>query len=264
MLTEKRENTDGSVFILNSTEGLWPLPGSARTSDSDWTFGAYRDSATSSKAMQTGTPNETARRAYDEARAKAFDGTTEHRVMNIRRRLVFDEAGDEVDVGRYMGSDSRCWALKRRTGKTRTITIGIGLWASCGNGDAEFAATVAQGVVVAETLQSGGYSVRVMGVHTYDLGSGNRRGFVHPLVDYGRPIDEHALMAWGQPAACRDVGFRHAQALYDSDSFGRATEAPESYLHMAGIDIYIARTWSGDKQDQHIAKVLEKYQKDAA
>ena len=87
-----------------------------------------------------------------------------------------------------------------------------------------------------------------------------------PLKEYANPMDEHALMAFGQPAACRHTGFIMLDELYGPSKHNRAVyKTTDAWLQLAGIDIYMANQWSSDtEQHLHVARVLENLNKDVA
>ncbi len=256
----------GSVFLLPSTELLfdesvpdYPDQGAS------WTFDSYQTREAARKAMQEGSPNQRGTDAYDKARLAMNETIDEYRVKSIRRKRVFDEAGDEPCIDRYLVGESRLWGQMRKTAKNRCVTVGLSMWMSCGNAESDFAENIANGVALAEMLASAGYLIRVVGVHTIHARTNGIRGFVHPMVEFGKPIDEHALMAWGQPAACRYLGFKWMQALYSDSDMGTCETTPEDWLAMAGVDIFMAKQWGDGNNPEahkaHLKKVLERVTK---
>lgn len=274
MLIERRDDGPRSVFMLNDTPSMWDCPSrydeywqesSGLFSSEGWRFGNYKNAEAARSAMQSGTPNKTALDAYEQARTKLAESADAFHVRSIRRHRVYGEAGDEVDVDRWMTGHTQPWGSIRRAAKNRTLTVGFMLWMSCGNADNDFAANVASGVALAESLTAAGYMVRIVGVHTAHIGDDDGEcGVVHPLVEFGQPIDEHALMAWGQPAACRHLGFTWMHHLYQSGDMGRGTQTTDAWLRLAGVDVFMAKQWSGGQQKAHIAKVLERIEREAA
>lgn len=268
MLIEKRIAACGSVFMGNTSEGIldFPTPLSQYRGDSspgpEWRYGSYKNEANARSAMLTGTPNKLATAAYETARNTLSMDTDAFRVRNIRRHRVYGDTGDEADVDRWMTGHTQPWGSMKRAAKNRSITVGLMMWMSCGNEEKNFAENVANGVALAEILAAAGYMIRIVAVHTGHWGDGER-GFIHPLVEFGQPIDEHALMAWGQPAACRYVGFHWIYHLYNGDpsgTMGVGKNTTDAWLALAGIDIFMAHQWDANEQKQHIAKVLEKIQ----
>lgn len=264
MLIEKRQEKCGSVFIGNTSDGILDFPEKypQYRKECEWGIGSYESLEAARSAMLSGSPNTVATAAYEKARNELSIETDAFMVRNIRRKRIYRDTGDECDADRWMTGHTQPWSILRRAAKNRSITVGIAMWKSCGNGEEEFAQSVANGVAMAEILSSAGYMIRVVAVHTAHWSEGER-GFIHPLVEFGHPIDEHALMAWGQPAACRHVGFSWIHHLYngdDSRTMGCGNKTTDDWLAMAGVDIFIAKQWENNEQKQHIAKVLEKIQ----
>lgn len=271
-MIDRRDDGPRSVFMLNDTAGLWDCPRRVEEywqetdgllSGRHWRFGSYGNAEAARAAMQTGTPNQTALAAYEQARSQLAESADAFHVRSIRRHRVYGDTGDEVDVDRWMTGHTAPWGSIRRAARNRTLTVGLMLWMTCGNADRDFAENVASGVALAESLAAAGYMVRVVGVHTAHM-DGGERGFIHPLVDFGQPIDEHALMAWGQPAACRHLGFTWMHHLYNDGDMGSGQKTSDEWLRLAGIDIFMAKQWQGDQQKANIAKVLERIQREAA
>jgi hypothetical protein len=254
MLIEKRSNETGSVFILNDTLALFDeTPKSDRHWVNDeWRRGSYATIEAARHALQSGTPTASALAAYEARRPVSLSDT--HKLRNIRRRAVFSDTGDEVDASRLLGGDSNPWRRMARPAKTKSITVGMMLWMSCGNKEGDFVRLTCQTLAIVEALQSAGYVVSVLGVHTAQMGI--RQGFTHPLVKAGQPVDEHALLAWGQPAACRHIGFCWMHRLYNCDEMGRSETIPDDWLALAGVDVLVSTPWIDGTQQEQMSQVL--------
>lgn len=263
MLIERKQDGTRSLFELNSSEGILDFPERIEEywdGENDWRFGSYRNAEAARSSIANSTPSALCTAAYEKARQSAEQMTESFHLKSVRRRRVYDESGDEVAIDRYLEGHSSSWGSMRRPCRSRAITVGLMMWMTCGNADSDFAENVAAGVAMAEMLKGAGYQVRILAIHTAHMGD-EERGFTHPLVETGKPIDEHGLMSWGQPATCRHVGFSWMQHLYQSGEMGCGSKTSEEWLRLAGVDIFMAKQWDAGEQISHVSKVLDNIQR---
>jgi hypothetical protein len=139
-----------------------------------WEFGEVGVTATREAVASTIPP-----KAYAEAYAEERDkwkGKTQQLAEALpsrRRRTVHREDGDELDVTRWLESDPACWRRQIRGKGRPSVHVGILASASQGNGEAEFARTIARAVAALDALTVAGYATRATvvwyGAHCTDL-----------------------------------------------------------------------------------------------
>lgn len=265
-VSERHElrSADGRLDKLLYTiqrQSLIALSAEARSlggSDAGWHYGSIGTAAALVRSVTDGIPSEAARKAYDRVRRSYAFNETPDATIQRRRRRVFSDNGCEADGARWLAGDPEHWSSMRRVGRVSSITIGMQIAMSCGNGDEQFAENVATAVCLAESLVSAGYAVRIMGLSTMKnllhttKGNDVESGFMVPLTDYGCPIDQSSLMAYGSPGIFRWYGIHMYNALFAGDgnvnsTWGQAWETTPEMLTLSGIDILVAKQW--DKPD---------------
>jgi len=230
--------------------------GSAR-SNKAWVFGSPGSASALIQSLTGGQPTASVWAAYQRIKASArFDEVADATIQR-RRRRVFSDNGCEADGARWLAGDPEHWASMRRVGRVQSITLGMQLGLSCGNGEDDFAENTATCVVLAESLISAGYAVRLVVMNTsYNLISGaSETGWIVNAVDFGQPIDEAAILSWGTPGVCRWHAFEYAHALFSGDgrvssTYGYCYETSAAMLKLAGIDLLVAKQWDKEKGEQ--------------
>jgi len=234
---------------------------------SDWYYGDHAGEAALRQSLADGRPTDAAWKVYQRTKEAMDYGQqqTEARIPKKRKRC-WEESGDECDSDRWLTGDSNHWTLMRKVGKRPCITVGMAMWMSCGHGGSDFAENVAGCVALVDQLARSGIMVRIVGIHTaWRVVSGQAEtAYVHPLLDYGEPVDEAALMAWGTPGVCRRHGFQWMHDLFRAEGridggMGHGTKTSSAMLKLAGVDILVAKQWAkgADKPERYLTTLFD-------
>jgi hypothetical protein len=280
-IIRKEETVDGKVKLVRGMERgqFLALPAQPRyVSDNpgSWTFGSHGNREALAASLAAGRPTDASWAIYEKVKAGASFNEDGDGMLPVRRRRRQDETGDSVSIDHYLAGDSRCWTTVKKVGRRHAITVGLMSWMTQGNGEEDFAENVAMAVALADQLLMAGYLVRIIGLATAwelvpKLRDGrhcDEAGFTFPIVDYGEPMDEAMMMAFGTPGVCRFYGFTWATELFHADgdvasSFGRGLQTSPALLALAGIDLLVAKQWDrgGQTQGQYLQNLFTQARK---
>jgi hypothetical protein len=134
-------------------------------------------------------------------------------VKNIRRRVVWGEIGDSVDVQKmYKGEFDKAWRSTKKqkaNGGSKNITLLVNLGANCGVSSEKLGWRGMASLKIADCLSEAGYNVRLLG---YSMSTDNCDGISHtslttiPIKDFDEGMDVPKLAS----IMCRAGFFRTA------------------------------------------------------
>lgn len=170
-----------------------------------------------------------------------------------RRRLRHRDSGDVVDLGRYLTDRPDCWERLERGRTLPSVTLGLNLSKSSGNGPAVFASTAGTVAACAWALCESGFAVRVVlcdvaaNVRFRGTNEGAAFGGVYwRAKDWQEPLDVGRVLAAGMPGVMRRYTTSAAATLADMNVNTYCIEPPRELYQRMGIDVALGRTWAQD------------------
>lgn len=131
---------------------------------------------------------------------------------NLRPRAVWDVAGSQVDVGRYLAGEPDCMIQVRRSRRqSLVLRIGIERAVSYGTTADDIEATGASALAVVERLRTVGIAAELYATFTLDnrhKANAETYQLQVKIQDASRPIDMDVLSFWTiHPGALRRLAF---------------------------------------------------------
>jgi hypothetical protein len=254
----------GRYVIKHTTVDAWLSTTEDRNCPAEWAFEHEHgnDPERVAKAIREGRAWRPTLDAYVAASSDPiWDDVPQTR--QARRQRVWDDlSGDTADVGRALVSIAP-WEQYRRTASKRSITIGISLWLSVGNGAEMFRDNIVGAVKLCDVLMGAGYDVRVVGVECARPADGQTfsvpcdyYGSTFPIKEFGQPLDQEALLALGTPGFLRHFIFGgYAQRtvypeMLTTGYCGKGLVAPKEFIAELGVDMLVARQWTPEMSQQ--------------
>ena len=189
------------------------------------------------------------------------------RYESCKRKRIWREEGDDLDIDRLMSGDPNHWIKFKRKGKKRVVRLGMNLMASWGNNWRAFAKSVALAYVTAEALETLGYGVEIVAVSTYSIGAetnkasrGDVAGWTFPLKRSSEPVDIQRVGSVGITAMARHYSFTADSELWRIYN-GCCKEPSQDMLGFLNLDMLASVSWShGNTQSQceRITKLIDK------
>ncbi len=192
-----------------------------------------------------------------------------------RRRRVFAEEGDELDIDRFMAGDVEMWSKKgaRRSAK-RTARIVICSPTSGGTDSGEFIKCMMYGAAMCDVLESAGISTEIIySYNTHGTSSRHKGTSVAFIMKrYDEPLDIHKLLSCGYVWMFRRFVFTLYQNCHDSApamisgglGMSISTEmAKETFHTFYEADVYIGggdAWWSKDRIDHILEDIATKFE----
>jgi hypothetical protein len=199
---------------------------------------------------------------------------------SCKRRRVFSDNGDEIDIDRYLADDDDQWQTTKRDGKKEFVTLGINVGMSHGNSADDFAQNSALAYCTAEILEVMGYGVEIK-ITASGHGSCNgtylencynilaEDGGVIDRYDsetavtftckqFSEPLDLRAIASSAIPALFRRYVFHAFKTIFGG--LGNAKETSKRQLDLIGINILIANQWRDGEQINFVEKILQDLQ----
>jgi len=218
--------------------GSWRF-GSIRV-DGSWAYGSdpqIKNINDLYKHMSQGLGSTYANKIYDKERALLANQFPELAQlqevgMSIKRRRVWREDGDELDIDRYMNGDFEQWTSMRKTmGAKRTCTIVYEAGTSAGTSADTFVKSMASLVALSDIVESAGIATEIIIAYTSkNLGDYERNKTIAVKAkNIGEQIDVQRLLSLSSGGLLRSYIF----AIYENMS---VNDKPTSFYGTA-IDI---------------------------
>lgn len=162
-----------------------------------------------------------------------------------RRKRKFAEAGDELDIDRYMGGEVECWQTSPRQLKKNAIKIFIAGGLSSGEDAQKFVNNMVQFSVMCDVFQRMGVGVEV---NVGKASQMQRRQFIVEstlIKEASSPLDVSRLMTSGLPAMFRYLSFYLKENFCKARDYGlgmpvqQITKDIEIVKEFAGYDIIL-------------------------
>jgi hypothetical protein len=217
--------------------------------DAVWQYGSLQTRAATVEAFTAGRATPAQREAFDAEAGRWRDATRKLRdaLPSRRRKLRYREAGDVVDVGRYLSDRPDCWETLQRGRSMPAVVVGFNVCLSSGNEEADFIATVSKAAACCWALSEAGYAVRVVGCALTQNLTGTRYDWCGPAwvaKDWQAPLDVERLLSYGHPGVLRDFAF----GLWEDEAggkspYGVAMQPGKVQARELGVDLFLGRSW---------------------
>lgn len=165
-----------------------------------------------------------------------------------RRRRRFVEAGDELDIDRYMGGEVECWQTSPREVKKNSIKIFIAGGLHCGEDAQKFVNNMIQFSVMSDIFQRMGVGVEIHVGKASQMRGRVRKQFIVEstlIKEAYNPLDIARLMSSGLPAMFRYLSFYLKENICIEPDSGlgkpvqEITEELQLIKDFAGYDIIL-------------------------
>lgn len=207
----------------------------------------------------------------------------ESTAKSTRRKRVYRDVGDDLNIDRFLTGDIDCWETRERGAEQLLVRIGIQFGFAAVTDAEVFARVASIGVAAATLLVRLGYAVEV---HGYNAVQNRLPGVSDqtytvmsvPFKQSDTPIDKHQILSLGLPTTLRIGGFAAANELWgmgfeshdDMGGVGMGTDNEEVRDQMdkllggggeGGFDVYVGTslTFSDSgafKQDDALTGIM--------
>lgn len=224
------------------------------TSRDDWRFGPdWKDEAETRAGLLAGAAPAAARAAYEAMREEFRELAASAPAPTRRRRQVWADQGEDIDVDRMNARHDRPWRSTKIGRAAPSIRLAINYALSCTNGPANFAALAAAAALIADRYTLAGYAVEIVAVHASTGSSSAKRHeaealiYSYPVKGSGEPLDIERLLATGAPGLCRH--YVHAIIGRDTgDPLRGICRLPQCTAEVLGVAHIIGNHWEGAKE----------------
>lgn len=164
-----------------------------------------------------------------------------------RRRRKFVEAGDELDIDKYMGGQVECWQTNPRQIKQNSVRIFIAGGLNAMQDSMKFVTNMIQFAVMCDVFQRMGISVEVNVGKASQMGAPGNQFIVESTLikEASSPLDISRMMTSGLPAFYRYLSFYLKENLCTKPDTGlgkpiqEMTPELEVVKQFAGYDIIL-------------------------
>jgi hypothetical protein len=168
----------------------------------------------------------------------------EHFAKTTRKKKVFSETGNELDIDRVMCGDPQHWQKTTPGKQTKIVKIGVNLVMSRGFGSATMNQIASFGVVACELLMQAGLNVEMSALY---LSGGITReivfgGEVVICKHADEILDINKLCVTGIPGILRFFDFATIDCILDGSAdygFGRSMSLPDELKEHLNLDLII-------------------------
>ena len=186
------------------------VPDELATGRAQWTYGEAQTLAETLRRLRANEPTERQRAAYEIAREELAAATAD--LVDVatrrRRRRIYSDDGDALDVGRYLADPERpYWSRLTRTAHAgRVVTLNVDVAANAAQHERTFARLGALAAAAVDVLAAAGIgtdvrlcdsSCEILGCMTTWI------GISVPWCSPDQPLDPGALAAVGMPGLLR-------------------------------------------------------------
>ena len=258
---ERIEGSDGPRiwgWIDGGLADIAPMESHRRsTNGADWVYGSLGREGTA-KAIETVTAPPALRDAFEKERGawSSRARSIGERMPSRRRKRRFRDMGEEVDIDRYLTDRPDCWIDYPRGKSLPSITLGVNMALSCGNGESDFLEVGSKAIACAWALMDSGYPVRIVYCTPLKTPKGSCRkprtpawgGAAWVAKDWGHPLDVEALLVCAMQGFYRDnlFGAWEAMGIGDTENsggYGYCHTPTRTVGADLGIDAFVGKSW---------------------
>lgn len=186
------------------------------SSEHNWTFGKdFKTLGATTEAILSGAIPDNLVKDVDKFTVKLYDDhpelfEIEQNAMRIKRKRVFKESGDELNIDRYMSGDLEMWEKMSKRPVKQSMKIMINSCLHCGHSADKFTKGMIMLTAFLDILDKAGISSEVwyapIGEGTTD--SLHLSGVFAKIKSADEPIDIFKILSCGAPGLFRHYTFK--------------------------------------------------------
>jgi hypothetical protein len=186
------------------------------------------------------------------------------KARSIKRRRVFAESGDDLDIDRILCGDPEHWSRMTKGRSNNVVRLWVNFSVSCGNGEDNMYKLAATIAVASDLLTKAGFAVEVLACEiAKDAIQGQKGGFngvIFPLKRAEDPLEINKIACIGIPGLFRAYAFTATSNIYSkgpASGLGMNVEVNKSVKEFYDFKHLITLNWTEGEQALKLGQLLE-------